>query len=492
VPNRRTVSLAICLCAAFTTLLDQSSLNTALPSLRTALDAGPGTLQWIVAGYSLTFGLALVPAGRLGDAHGRKWLFVGGLSVFTAASVVGGTAESAWVVALARLLQGVGAGTVNPQIFGIIQELFTGRERTRALAAYATVGGISGVIGPLVGGTVIGALGEQHGWRWVMLLNVPFGLITVPLALKWLPTTARRPGTRPALDLAGLALLATATLAVLLPFVLPDGQGPPRFWWPVVAAAALVTLIAWERRYARSGRTPILLPALLGSRGFSLGALTAMFQFGATMSASLALTLFLQDGLGWSPLHAALTILPSSLGFAIASSQSWRLVSRYGRISVVWALTGSFVTLAVTAAVIGWVPAGQIGIALTVTQLAMGVSGGLIISPNQALTLAHAPASAAGLAGGFLQVSQRISATIATAAVAGVVLAGITAGVAREAVAHGLVICVAMLALATVCAALDVRGREFTPPRPVLLNSGTAVRSARPWGRRGPSSGPGR
>lgn len=386
------------------------------------------------------------------------------------------------MVALARLLQGVGAGTVNPQIFGIIQELFTGRARTRALAAYATVGGISGVIGPLVGGTVIGALGEQHGWRWVMLLNVPFGLITVPLALKWLPATARRPGTRPALDLAGLALLATATLAVLLPFVLPDGR-PPRFWWPVVAAAALVTLIAWERRYARSGRTPILLPALLGSRGFSLGALTAMFQFGATMSASLSLTLFLQDGLGWSPLHAASTILPSSLGFAIASSQSWRLVSRYGRISVVWALTGSFVTLAVTAAVIGWVPAGQIGIALTVTQLAMGVSGGLIISPNQALTLAHAPAAAAGLAGGFLQVSQRISATIATAAVAGVVLAGITAGVAREAVAHGLLICVLMLALATACAALDVRrpraaaepgGREAPHTPPIASGAGPA------------------
>jgi MFS family permease len=165
VPTRRSVSLAICLCAAFTTLLDQSSLNTAVPSLRTALDASPATLQWIVAGYSLTFGLALVPAGRLGDAHGRKWLFIGGLGLFSAASVVAGTATEAWVVALARLLQGAGAGTVNPQIFGFIQELFTGRDRTRALAAYATVGGISGVIGPLVGGTVIGAVGEQHGWR---------------------------------------------------------------------------------------------------------------------------------------------------------------------------------------------------------------------------------------------------------------------------------------------------------------------------------------
>jgi MFS family permease len=459
VPTRRSVSLAICLCAAFTTLLDQSSLNTAVPAIRTALDADPATLQWIVAGYSLTFGLALVPAGRLGDAHGRKWLFIGGLSLFAAASVVGGTATEAWVVALARLLQGAGAGTVNPQIFGLIQELFTGRERTRALAAYATVGGISGVIGPLVGGTVIGAVGGQHGWRWVVLLNVPFALVTVPLAVKWLPGAARRAGSRTTLDLVGLGLLATVTLAVLLPFILELG------WWPLgVAPLALIALLAWERRYARSGRTPILLPALLGSRGFTLGTLTAMFQFGATMAASLALTLFLQDGLGWSPLHAALTILPSALGFTLASSQSWRLVSRYGRISVVWALTGSFVTLAATAAVIGWVPAGWIGVALTVTQLGMGVSGGLIISPNQALTLAHAPGSAAGLAGGFLQVSQRISATIATAAVTGVVLTGISAGTSRTAVAQGLLICVVMLGLATMFASLDVRKTATRSP----------------------------
>ena len=463
--DRRGGTLAICLAAAFTTLLDQSSLNTAVPALRSSLGAGPGTLQWIIAGYSLTFGLALIPGGRLGDAHGRKWLFVGGVSLFTAAGIVAGTATAAWVVAVARLVQGIGAGTVNPQVLGMIQDLFSGRERTRALGAYATVGGLAGVIGPLVGGTLIGALGTEHGWRFVLLLNLPFGLLTVPLAVKWLPATRPARAQRASLDLPGLALLAAATLCVLLPVVLPDGPGPPPLSWLIAVPGLVGALLAWEGRYARRGHTPILLPALVRSRGFALGTLVAMFQFGASLSASLALTLFLQDGLGWTALHAALTLLPSALGFAVASSLSWRVVSRFGRISVVWALIGSLVAIAATVVVVLRVPAAQLGVALTVTQLALGVTGGLIISPNQALTLAHGPARSAGLASAFLQLAQRISATVTMAAVSGVVL-GVTAGSARLPVAHGLIICGAMLVVATALAAADCRTPPAGSPRP--------------------------
>jgi MFS family permease len=457
-PTRRAGTLALCLAAGFTTLLDQSTLTVTVPALRASLDAGPSQLQWIIAGYSLAFGLALVPGGRLGDAHGRKWFFVGGLVLFTGASVLAGTANHAWVVAAARLLQGIGAGVVNPQIFGIIQELFTRRERARALGAYAMVGGIAGIIGPLVGGVVLGTVGPELGWRIVLLFNLPFGLLTVPLAIRWLPSS--RPAvtgapTRRGLDLPGLALMAAVTLCVLLPFVQPDGQGPPRLAWVAAAPALLLAFVAWERRYARTGRTPILLPALTRSRGFVLGALVAMFQFGAVLSSSLALTLLLQDGFGYSPLHAALTTLPSAAGFAVASASSWRLVSRFGRISVVWALAGCVASIIATIAVVQWAPAPYLGLALTLTQVGMGVSGGLIISPNQALTLAHAPASAAGLAGSFLQISQRISATVSMAAVSGVVLVATAAGAPRAAAVHGLAICLGMLLLATVFATLD-------------------------------------
>ncbi|WP_436531348.1 MFS transporter [Actinoplanes sp. HUAS TT8] len=459
--NRSGLPLLVCLCAAFTTLLDQSSLNTAIPALRGSLGAGPATLQWIIAGYSLTFGLALVPAGRLGDAHGRRLLFAGGVALFTVAAIVAGTADEPWVVAVARLAQGAGAGTVNPQVYGIIQDLYTGPARARALGAYATVGGIAGIIGPSLGGLVLNAAGPDPGWRLVLLFNVPFGLVTVPLALRLLPS-GRPPATRrTTLDLPGLTLLGLVTLGLLLPFVLPAGEGPPPYAWILAAAGILAALAAWEVHYARSGRTPVLIPALLTDRGFSLGTLTAMFQFGASLSTTLVLVLYLQDGLGWSPLHTALTTLPSAFGFAASSSQSWRLVNRP---SVTAALAGSSLAIAATIGVLHTTSGPALGIGLTLTQLAMGIGGGLVISPNQALTLARAPAGTAGLAGAFLQVSQRISATLATAAVTGILVATTTTGPA--AASAGLLICLAMMLLSTIFAALDIR-RDVTQATPV-------------------------
>ncbi|MGK5682776.1 MFS transporter [Actinoplanes sp. URMC 104] len=442
--HRRAVTLALCLAAAFTTLLDQSSLNTAVPALRASLDAGESSIQWIVAGYSLTFGLALVPSGRLGDAHGRKWLFVAGIALFCTSAVVAGTAREAWVVAAARLLQGAGAGTVNPQVLGIIQELFTGRDRTRALGAYAIVGGIAGVIGPLVGGGLIGALGDAYGWRCVLLLNVPFGLVTVPLAIRWFPHARPAPGRRTSLDLPGLALLAAATLCLLLPFTMPHAAG-----WLAGVPLLVAALIAWERRYERRGRTPILLPALLGERGYRAGTLIATFQFGGALSASLAVTLHLQENLGWSALHAGLTLLPSALGFALLSSVGWRVVGRWGRRSILWALDTALLAVLASIAVLLLAPPGRLGPWLAVTQLVGGAATGLIVSPNQALTLAHAPPGAAGLAAAFLQLAQRISATVGTAAVAGVVLRGSAGG--------GLAISAGLLAAAVAAAAVEQR-----------------------------------
>ncbi|MCY1139315.1 MFS transporter [Actinoplanes sp. Pm04-4] len=442
--KRPAVTLALCLAAAFTTLLDQSSLNTAVPALRASLSAGEGSIQWIVAGYSLTFGLALVPSGRLGDAHGRKWLFVAGITLFSSAAIVAGTAQEAWVVAAARLLQGVGAGTVNPQVLGIIQETFEGQKRTRALGAYAIVGGIAGVIGPIVGGSLIGALGDAYGWRSVLLLNVPFGLITVPLAIRWFPhhTPARRETA--GLDLPGLALLGGVILCLLLPFTMPRAQAAL-----ALAPVLLVALIAWERRYARTGRTPILLPALLRSRGYRTGTLIATFQFGAALSASLAITLHLQEKLGWSALHAGLTMLPGALGFALLSSVGWRFA---GRRNILWALIGSLIAVLSSIAVLHVVNDQWLSVSLAIAQFASGAASGLITSPNQALTLMHAPLTSAGLAAAFLQLAQRVSATIGTAAVAGVVLGA--GGLAP--ISYGLGICAAMLAAAVAVAAHDL------------------------------------
>ncbi|MGV9733512.1 MFS transporter [Rhodococcus aetherivorans] len=162
-PRQTTSVVPVCAAAGFTTLLDSSVLNIGLPALRTGLDAVVSQVQWILAAYSLSFGLALVPAGRLGDVAGRRRLFLAGMTLFAVMGVCGAVASDPWTVVAARAGQGVGAGLISAQVLGILAENYTGPARARALAAYSTAGGLAGLCGPLVGGLVLGAAPGSTG-----------------------------------------------------------------------------------------------------------------------------------------------------------------------------------------------------------------------------------------------------------------------------------------------------------------------------------------
>ncbi|GAA2636411.1 MFS transporter [Dactylosporangium fulvum] len=452
--------LVACLGAGFTTLLDQSVLNVVMPALRGSLGAADAPLQWIMAGYSLTFGLALVPAGRLGDMYGRRTLFAAGLLVFAAGGIVAALSGEAWLVAAARLVQGAGAGVVNPQIIGLFQDLFTGADRVRALAAYAVVGGVAGSVGPPIGGLILHLAGPDPGWRLVLLLNLPFALVTVPLALKLLPR-GRPDGRRTHLDLPGLVLLAAATLCLLLPLVGTGGG----WWWVWAAAALTVALLRWERRYTARGRTALLLPALTRSRGFVLGTLVAMCYFGATLALNLVLSLFLQDGLGFSPLAAAALTLQGAAGIAASSTASNRLVSRFGRHGVTAALAVAAVSIGAAAVSTAVLPPNGVVLALGISQFVTGAAGGLINAPNQALTLTHAPPGAGGLSAAMLQLSQRLSASVCIAAVTGIFLHTAAGPVPsyRTALTYGTLLCLGLVLLSLLFAVADGAKRQPSP-----------------------------
>ncbi len=181
--------LRVCLATGFVTLLDSAILTVAAPALRAELGATTAQLQWILAGYSLTFGLALVPAGRLGDRLGRGGPLAVGLGLFAVGSLVGATASDADVLVAARLLQGAGAGTANPQVIGLLQDHYAGPARARALGAYASTGAFAMVLSPLVGGGILSALGPAAGWRAAVGLAAPLGLTVMVVALR-----ALRPG----------------------------------------------------------------------------------------------------------------------------------------------------------------------------------------------------------------------------------------------------------------------------------------------------------
>ncbi|MBB1012972.1 MFS transporter, partial [Dietzia kunjamensis] len=189
----------------FMALLALSVINVALPVIGTALDSDSRGLQWVVSGYALAFGLLLVPSGRLGDATGRKRLFLAGVAVFVGGAVVAGFAQSIEMLNLARLIQGVGSGMLNPQTFGLIQKYFRGGARARAFATLATTVSIATASGPLVGGLLIEVLGDDLGWRAMFLVNVPLGALALVLGWRWLPDDRRLPPGEAGPDVGGSA-----------------------------------------------------------------------------------------------------------------------------------------------------------------------------------------------------------------------------------------------------------------------------------------------
>ena len=204
---RRWQALSVTLTAGFMSLLDVSIVSVALPSMQQGLGTTPAEIQWVVSGYALTFGLTLVPAGRLGDAVGRRTMFLGALTVFVVCSAAAGAAPSACWLIVARLVQGLAAGALAPQNSALIQQMFSGAERGRAFGFFGATVGISTAVGPITGGVILALAGGPDGWRWIFYVNVPIGILALVLAARLLPEGGS--GRRGHVDGVGVALLGT-------------------------------------------------------------------------------------------------------------------------------------------------------------------------------------------------------------------------------------------------------------------------------------------
>ncbi len=451
---RRWKALAVCLVVGFMTLLDVSIVNVALPSISASLGAGDSALQWIVSGYALTFGLLLVPAGRFGDARGRRSAFLLGLVLFVLASMACGLAPTSEVLVGARLLQGFAGGLLTPQVSGLLQQLFRGAERAKAFGALGASIGLSTAIGPVVGGLLIAAAGQDLGWRLVFFVNLPIGVVALLLALRLLPADpegAKRYDTDP----VGVLLLGTGVGSLLFALI----QGGVVALYPV-GAALLLTWVLWERRYARSGQ-PLVDLALFARPGYSAGALVAVLFFAGFTGLFFIYSLHLQGDLGYGALGAGLAFLPFALGSAVAAAAGGPLVTRYGRPVVVAGLVLSVVGFAGTWVAAQAVPDRGIVLAAAVPLLVAGIGSGLVITPNITLTLSQVPVRNAGTAGGVLQTGQRLGGA-AGIAVTGTVF---TSAVARSgdgaaAFRAGLLVIAGLVTVALVVAVVDAaRGR---------------------------------
>ncbi|MEO6821076.1 MAG: MFS transporter [Candidatus Nanopelagicales bacterium] len=454
-------ALTICLAGGFMVLLDVSIVNVALPAIREGIGASASDLQWIISGYALAFGLILVPAGRLGDMRGRRRMFVIGLVVFTLSSAVCGAAQdSGWLVG-ARLVQGLGGGILTPQITAFIQELFAGRERGVAFGAFGSMVGIATAIGPVLGGALIQIFGATDGWRWVFYINVPIGVVLVPVAMRMLPGHDRDTGAaRHDLDLIGVGLFGAGTVALLLPLIEFQEWSAVRICSLIaVAVLLLAAFVVREHRYAAYGHEPLLDLSLFRIRSYAFGTSMITIYFAGFVPLFFVFTLYLQTGLGYSALGAGLAILPFALGSGAAAALGGRIVGRYGRPLVVLGLVvvavgyaGSLVAIRIgSPSTTAWLTA--------LPLLVAGIGSGLVIAPNQTLTLSEVPVPQAGSAGGLMQTGQRIGTAVGVAAVGTLFFGRVADSRGQDwtgAYQVGIVVAIGFVLVALVVAVMDV------------------------------------
>ena len=461
----------VCVGVASLTILDLSKINVGLPAIEDSLGGGASELQLIVAGYALAFGLSLVPAGRLGDIHSRRLLFIVGLCSFTVASILCAVAPTIEFLVVARILQGVAAGIQMPQVLGLIQQLFQGESRGRAFGLFGAVIGISTAFGPTLGGFLIGLGGEEAGWRLMFWINVPLGLVALFFATRLLPKRQKHEREHTELDLVGILLLGIATLGLMLPFVLTTGAStddPNRWFWMVVFVLASAAFYWWERRFQRIGKSPVVHFSLFRTSSYRNGILIATAYFAAVPPYFLLVTLFLQEGLGLAPVYAGMVSISFALASAVTSWIGGRLVNRWGRQLVVLGLLTVVIGFVLVLLAGLFAPADiapwLIAAAMTVT----GAGGGLVISPNQTLTLTEVPVTEGGVAGSMAQVGQRVGTAIGVAAVISTFYATLYAEanqpdrvhVFRDGFLNGILVVLGLVAVALVIALVDLFGRR--------------------------------
>lgn len=418
------LALTVLLAGAFMAMLDSTIVNVAIPTIRANLAASNAALSWMVSGYALAFGLALVPAGRVGDRIGHKWVFIAGLSLFTVASLACGLAHDDAQLIAGRAVQGMAGGIFFTPITALIQLMFDGRKRARAFAIMAAIIGFSTALGPLAGGLIIQAFGTDLGWRLVFGVNIPIGVLAVLAAVLLLPAGAENPDT--AADWTGLVLLSAGLVAFLTPLIEGQQDG-----WPVWTFASMATGVAlialfalWERRLDNRGGNPLVPPRLFRHASFTGGVLLALVYFAAFTSIFFTIALLWQAGLGHSALQSGLVVMPFAVGSIIGAAQSDTLAARFGR--TVLAVGLSLVASGITAVwlILALTPStGYSGWELLAPLFIGGVGSGLFISPNTDFIVATVDRQDAGAASGVIGTMQRVGTAIGIAVI-GTVLFG--------------------------------------------------------------------
>lgn len=402
--------LALACAAQFMVVLDVSVVNVALPSIAADLGFNEADLQWVVNGYALAFAGFLLLGGRLADVYGLKRVFVIGLVLFSASSLVGGLAGTPHVLVLARGVQGLGAAVLAPASLTLLTTTFPeGPRRVRALAVWTAVALAGGTAGNVVGGT----LTEFLSWHWVLLVNVPVGAVAVPAAARSL-RSRRSVGSGRRLDVLGAALATTGLVALTYGIT----RTPSRGWGDAgtlsALVAGLVLLAAFVAFEARVARAPLIPLRLFRARSVLAGNAVVLFAGAAFMPMWYFLSLYMQRTLLYSPLQTGLGFLPHTLvTMAVGVRVAPRLMDRFADRALI--VVGALLA-AVGFVWQGLVPPGSGYLAAILGPgFVFSVGGGLLNTPLTNTVVSGVGTDDAGAASGLMNTAKQVGGALGLA-----------------------------------------------------------------------------
>ncbi|MCE0763007.1 MFS transporter [Pseudonocardia kujensis] len=414
--RHRLLVLVICCSSLFVVSMDSTIVNLALPSIQADLSASVTSLQWTIDAYTLTLASLLMLAGSTADRVGRKRIFRIGLVLFGVGSLLCSVAPSAGALVGFRVVQALGGAMLNPVAMSIIVNVFTDpRERARAIGAWGSVVGLSMALGPLIGGALVDAV----GWRSVFWINVPVVVAAVVATTRFVPES-RAPRPR-RLDPVGQVLMAVllggATFAII--------EGPAQGWTSpavlgcaVAAAAALATLLPWERNRPE----PLLDPRFFRSVPFAGATVIAVCAFASLAGFLFVNALYLQSARGYSPLHAGLLTLPMAAMAAVLPTVAGRLVATRGaRIPLVVGGAG----LVLSGAVLLTLRTDSPLWVLITAYVLFGIAFGMVNPPITNTAVSGMPAAQAGVASAVASTSRQVGTALGVAIIGSAVTASV-------------------------------------------------------------------
>jgi EmrB/QacA subfamily drug resistance transporter len=431
----------VVIAAAVMDLLDSTITQVAAPTIRRELGGSYAVIEWVTAAYALAMAAGLLTGGRLGDLFGRRRMLLIGMAGFVAASALCAAAGSAGELIAARAAQGALGAIMLPQVFGLIRDLFEAHEMGKAFGVYGPVMGLSAMLGPIASGGLIGADVFGTGWRMIFLVNVPVGLAALVLGARLLPVGAASAGAgaagaadaagsgrragRGQLDLAGAGLAAVAMFGLVFPLAQGHALGWPAWLYAMLAGSVLV--LAWfavyQIRRQRAGRTPLVEPSVFAHRSYRAGIAFSIVFVGSLGGIVMIFNVFLQNGLGFTPWHSALTTAPWAAGAFVGSAVGGIAMTKLGRRILHAGLVVEAAGLLAVYAVLRGAAAGVSTVDLLAPMVVGGIGMGMVFVPLFDIVMAGVRPREMGSASGVLQTVNALGMSLGIAGIGAIFFA---------------------------------------------------------------------